>query len=1029
MPTNFTPNDSTSGENFYRVLVTNSGGAPSSGTITLTDTLPVGLSLDPAGLSGVEQIDGTPLTCAGPECTYSESVPPGDSLELTVPVDTGAESSAETNLIEVSGGVAPAASQATPTQISSAPAGFGIAPGSSHTALSTDQAGAHADLTTTVAFNTINHEGSLAGDPKDTTDNLPPGFAGDLTDMPACAVAYFSAHDECPVSDQVGSATVMLHGLPDHQVMTPVYNLAPNPGTTAKLAFNVFAFNVQGDVSVRPGDQGLQTTFHDTSASAAEIDAVSLAIWGVPGDPSHDALRGTYCDSAGGCNHVGGSPSGTVTPFLTTPTSCSGQVLEAEFRSSSWQQPATEVTEQMPFGPLSGCQHLAMQPSISAEPTTTNAYSATGLDVGLEIPQTFENPHGLTTSHLKQAVVTLPAGMSLNPSAGAGLGFCTEAQLASETAESVQGEGCPNDAKVGTVRVKSPAIPEEASGALYVAKPFVNPFHSLLALYIVAKIPDRGIIVRSAGEVHPDPVTGQLTTTFPENPQLPFSDFTLSFRQGQTSPLITPPACGQYTVDGQLTPWSNLLTTDPVSATFSVSHGVNGGPCPSGGVPPFHPELHAGTTSNAAGHYSPFYIRISRQDGEQEITHFSIKLPPGVIGKLAGVSQCSDAAIAAAKAREHDGGGAEEQAAPSCPATSEVGHTLVEAGVGSVLAQAPGKVYLAGPYHGSAISVVAITAARVGPFDLGTVVVREALRVNPETGEVFVDSTGSDPLPHIIQGIPTHLRTIRIYMDRPEFVLNPTSCEPTSTASTVLGSGLDFVSAADDVPFVATSPFQAADCAALPFRPKLTLKLKGSTKRGGNPALHAHLAMHGIGEAGLAYAQTSLPPTEFLDNAHIGTVCTRVVFKEGAVEGEKCPPGSLIGHAKAVTPLLSEPLEGPIYLRSNPERELPDIAAALHAQEINVVAVGHTESAKGGGLRNTFEVVPDAPITSVDIDLFGGKRGLLENAPPGNANSICQAKTHATVKLRGHNGKQLDSRVPLQATGCKKHKKSKRHHR
>jgi hypothetical protein len=913
---------------------------------------------------------------------------------------------------------------------------FAVEPGTFHIVPSTTQAGAHSDLTTTFNFeHEANEEENTYNDVRNTVVNLPPGFTGNESAVPTCTDAQLAGEGNfarCPVDSQVGQISFDLTVFLETPLLVtaPVYNMESNAGVAATLGFHAVLITQTLPVTVRPGDSGLTVTSPNLPA-LGEIHNVTFTVWGIPAAESHTEQRGRYCVSGAIniCLNEGGEPDNIpVKPFLSNPTSCTEAPFRTTMTANSWEEPESFSEESTEIAPMTGCERLAFNPSLEVQPTTDAAESPSGLNASLVIPQTYEDPETLATGHLKKAVVTLPEGFSLNPSSGSGLGVCTPQQYAAETASSLPGEGCPLEAKVGTVEVETPVLSEKASGSVYVAEPFDNPFDSLLALYIVAKIPDRGIIVKTAGKIEPNPVTGQLTTTFDETPQVPFNKFTLKFRQGATSPLVTAPACGEYTAEADLTPWSAPLEPRHLSNSFEIEHGVGGGPCPSAGIPPFHPGLVAGTLNNRAGSYSPFYVRLSRQDGEQEITHFSIKLPPGVIGKLAGIPLCSNAAITAAKEREHTGGGAEEQASPSCPAASEVGHALVEAGVGPVLAQAPGKIYLAGPYHGSAISVAAITAAKVGPFDLGTVVVREGLKVNPETGEVFVDSTGSDPLPHIVDGIPTHLRNIRIYMDRPEFVLNPTSCEPTSTASTVLGSGLDFASEADDQPLVVSSLFQAADCAALPFKPKLTLKLKGSTKRGGNPALHAHLAMHGIGEAGLAYAQTSLPPTEFLDNAHIGTVCTRVQFKEGAQEGEKCPPGSLIGHAKAVTPLLSEPLEGPIYLRSNPERELPDIAAALHGQEINVVAVGHTESAESGGLRNTFEVVPDAPITSVDIDLFGGHRGLLENAPPGNANSICQAKTYATLKLKGHNGKQANSKVPLQATGCKKHKKSKRYH-
>ncbi|HEY3491429.1 MAG TPA: hypothetical protein VGK43_00655, partial [Solirubrobacterales bacterium] len=462
-------------------------------------------------------------------------------------------------------------------------------------------------------------------------------------------------------------------------------------------------------------------------------------------------------------------------------------------------------------------------------------------------------------------------------------------------------------------------------------------------------------------------------------------------------------------------PAPNEIVTE--TSTFTVERGVDGGACPSGGIPPFKPGLLAGTINNAAGHYSPFNIRLTRTDGEQEFTNFSIKLPPGVIGKLAGIPFCSDAAIAAAKARTGPTGGAEELASPSCPAASQVGRTLVGAGVGSVLTYVPGKLYMAGPYNGSPLSIVAITAAKVGPFDVGTVVIRQALRINPETAEVFVDATGSDPIPHIIQGIPVHARDIRVYVDRPEFVLNPTSCEPTSTASTVLGSGLDFGSDADNVPVTVTSPFQAADCASLGFKPKLELRLKGKTRRGGNPALKAVMRPR-MGDANAARIAVALPRSEFLDQGHIRTVCTRVQFKAGAGNGTECPQGAIYGRARAWTPLLDQPLEGPVFLRSS-ENPLPDLVLALHGL-VDVHAVGRIDSVNGG-IRTTFDFVPDAPITKVVLEMGGGKKSLLENST-----NVCRGKHEATVKMKGHNGAVHNFGAPLKAQCGKKKKQAKR---
>ncbi|HKH78112.1 MAG TPA: hypothetical protein VKA51_14230, partial [Rubrobacteraceae bacterium] len=400
-------------------------------------------------------------------------------------------------------------------------------------------------------------------------------------------------------------------------------------------------------------------------------------------------------------------------------------------------------------------------------------------------------------------------------------------------------------------------------------------------------------------------------------------------------------------------------------------------------------------------------------DGEQEFTHFSIKLPPGLSGKLAGVPFCSDSAINAARNRT----ATDELASPSCPKASEIGSTLVGAGVGSILTYVPGKVYLAGSYNGSALSIAAITAAKVGPFDVGTVVIRQALKVNPETAEVFIDSANSDPIPHIVKGIPVHARDIRVYVNKPQFTLNPTSCKKTSTASTVLGSGTDPNTEADDQPFTVTSPFQAAECAGLGFKPKLKLSLIGGTKRGDNPKFRAELKAR-PGDANIGEAQVTLPHSEFLDNEHIKTICTRAQYAQGKVPGERCPAASIYGYAKATTPILDEPLQGPVFLRSS-SHQLPDLVAALHSGKININLDGRIDSVENGRIRNTFEEVPDAPVSKFVLTMQGGKKGLLINS-----RDLCKAPARAKVSFTGHNGKVFNSNPEMKAQ-CKKSKSKK----
>jgi uncharacterized repeat protein (TIGR01451 family) len=999
VPTNFAPGDS-SGEAAYRVTVTNTGGAASDGSpISIADQLPAGLSLDAAGASGEDQLSQQPLSCAALTCTYGGVVVPGDSLVLRFPVDVEAGAPASvTNLVSAAGGGAPEATMSTPTAISPAAAGFGIAPGGAVTALSSTQAGAHADLTAAIAFNTLSAGGATAGDPKDASFDLPPGFAGDLPDTPSCPLALFS-QQQCPVATQVGITSLAVNLGASQAVVAPLYKLAPDAGQAARIGFHAVAFNVQGDVSLRPGGSGLRTVFRNIAGSAAQLDSVVFSVWGVPADRVHDPLRWDPASA-----EFGAASEATRAPFLTNPTACSGAPLRATIAVGSWQQPAPGPPTEMAFGPLSGCERLAIEPALSAQPTTGAATSATGLDIDLTVPQTYDNADGLATPHLQRVELALPAGISLNPSAGAGLSACTPAQYAGEALDPGAGGGCPAESRLGAVRIESPALAEAASGSLFLATPHENPFGSLLALYLVARIPDRGVLVEAAGRVTPDPATGQLTTSFADLPQLPFGELSLRFRQGATSPLITPPACGEFSVRAGLTPYSDPAAV-AAAASFQIVRGPGGGACPAAGPAPFHPRVSAGTLSNQAGAYSTLYQELSRSDGEAEINRFTTRFPPGLTGRLAGIPFCPDAAIAAARGRS----GAAEDADPSCPPASQVGRVLVSAGVGSTLTWVPGRVYLAGPFDGARFSIVTIAATRVGPFDLGTVAVRVAIRIDPEAGRATADSSGSAPLPHIIDGIPLHVRDIRVYVDRPQFMLNPTSCDPFAVDSSLTGAGADLLSATDEGRAGASGPFQVAGCSRLPFRPKLSFKLDGAAKRGAHPSFSVTGAAR-PGEANFSRAETLLPRSEFLDQAHIRTVCTRVQFAAGS-----CPAGSIYGHATATTPLLDGPLEGPVYMRSS-SHLLPDVVLVFHHRQIEIVLHGRVDSVNGR-LRTTFEALPDAPVSSFTVTLRGGDRGLLVNSV-----DLCAGVHRTTVRLTGQNGKTAVSSRPLPASGCAKRK-------
>jgi hypothetical protein len=1044
-PTNFVRGDS-SGASTYVLQAYNVGSKDISGPIAITDYLPPGLTLNPHPAATLAQFEATNdkanqiYPCeAGPpaHCVVSTVVHPGERLIMIVPVNVAPDAPATvTNQATVTGGGAPGASTSVQTPISSEPAPFGFQSFSNALldsgGAAETRAGSHPyQMRIAAQFNT--HPGEQAPpaeSPRNIVADLPAGLVlNPHATTVRCTEALLETY-KCPNGSILGTEHPILglsFGFAAPFSSDPVFNMVPSPGTPAVFAFDVGGFGIFIHLLAHvrsDGDYGLSSDTLDIPQYAT-ISGVAVDLWGNPADPSHDFRR--CLDLFAGAIEPGKACSAppSETPLITMPSACSGPLVST-ISSDSWQHPGSFVSASVqtedavgnPVG-VTGCDKLSYAPANESIASTDQAETGSGFDFNVDFPNNgLLNKSALAESNTTKAVVTLPEGITINPSVGEGLGFCKPDQFKKETAFSIDGEGCPADSKLGTLHLTTPLVDEALDGSVYLAQQddpatttpgAENPFDTDIALYLVLRNPQLGVIVKQPLKVVPDPKTGQLVATLENIPQLPFAHFNFHFKEGARAALITPPACGKYTTVAKFYPSSEPSNPKTVDSSFEITKGVGGGPCPSGGIPPFHPEFQAGAVNNNAGAFSPFNMRLIRHDGEQDMTKFSSILPPGELGSLAGVGKCPDSAIAVAKSKT----GRQEQASPSCPASSLIGHTLAGAGVGDSLTYVPGQLYLGGPYHGDPLSVISITPGVAGPFDGGTVVVQLALNLNSKTAEVEVDGAASDPIPHILKGIVLKVRDLRVYVDRPNFTLNPTSCDPSTVHGTLFGAYLNVFDPADDVPAPLLTRYQAADCQSLGYKPGLALHLKGGTRRGGHPGLLATYKAR-PGDANTKGIVVRLPRSAFLDQAHIRTICTRVQFA-----AKSCPPGAQYGFIKAYTPLLDEPLEGPVWLRSS-NHKLPDLVFDLKGL-VDVEVSTRIDSAHGG-IRASIENAPDAPLNKVVLRMQGGKKGLIVNS-----RNLCGAISRANVEFEGQNGKRSTAN-PVMKADCGGKRKHKRHH-
>jgi hypothetical protein len=886
-----------------------------------------------------------------------------------------------------------------------------------------EQAAAHPPVGFTqfiVAHTTLGPLETPTAELKTVRVELPVGLSVNPGATARCPKALFestpSACETLPDgSAKVGESgvTASLLGVPTPPAppvtQVPVYNIVPDPGEPARFGLNLAGNNVYLEADVDwAGD------FHE--GFTIEVPQVA---------DLEPLIQGLILKNR--LSFDGRSGDGT---FITTPSTClgeafieSGSVYSTLLAADSYGNPDPAFPAgslpylESPIPPDTSpkeCDTIPYDPTIVVEPNTGETNSPSGATVEVKVPHLIPGkggPNEQDSSVTKAATVTLPRGMGINPSAANGLETCTDAQFGKGTENPI---ACPPASKVGTATITSPPLPEgNLEGNVYVGQQLSrDPLSGEeYRIFIAPESARYGISVRLVGKVRADPVTGQLSTTISDVPQVPFTSFTLKFDPGARAVLSSPPTCGPNQTSAAMVPWAPI---DPASPTdeFALTATPGGGECAKTMAErAFAPAFAVAPKARTAGAYSPLSMRIARSDGQQELKGVDVTLPPGMTGKLAGIKYCPEPALAAAAANA----GRAEQAASSCPAASLVGSATIDAGTGPAPLRIGGKVFLSGPYNGAPLSLAVVTPATAGPFDLGTVVVRVALFLDPETAQI---RAVSDPIPDVYGGTQLSVRSVDVDLDRKGFTLNPTSCDPLAGGGALRGGGADPANPASFSAFAVAIAFQTSKCEALKFRPKLTTRLFGgkkSTKRGQEPKFRAVLTAR-AGDANIRRAALTLSHALILEQAHIRTLCNNVQLAT-----RSCPQRSIYGHATAESPLLDEKLSGPVYLVPTTSGSgLPDLLADLRGQ-VNIRLRGVIGASKGR-LKTVFPLVPDVPVSKFAITMKGGKRGLLTNT-----RDLCKGPVFSYLNFKAQNGKKLKKKkLPLRVPACKATKRSPR---
>jgi hypothetical protein len=1021
------------------VTAANLGDANANGeasTVMISDKLPARLKA-----VGIEAVAGTPGPASpGPvacsletlTCTFAHVLSPFHQIEvrIAVLVQPGATSS-ETNEATVTGGEAPGSSVNRPITVSDTPTPFGaedyeLRPEEEGGSPDT-QAGSHPfQLTTTLTLNQT-ADAMPAQLPKDLRFKLPPGLIGNPAPIPSCTLGKFlhitgGQLNECPPRTAVGAAMVTINepaaslAAGAYTFTVPVFNLEPDVGEPARFGFLLPGTPVFLDTSVRTGDDyGVTVSVSNVSQTAGLLSS-EVTFWGIPGDTRHDSARGNGCLHVTGADQVPCTPleEDEPPPFLALPTSCTGP-LHTTIAMDSWVEPKPEYAalDEYQLDSLDGCNRLQFSPSIKVTPDGQAASSPTGLTVDVHVPEEgILNRAGLTDSNIKDVTVTLPEGVTLNPAAADGLQACSEALVGYLPGDSAPPTDlhftpklpepiepglnfCPDASKVGTVTIKTPLLPNPLEGFVYLASPApnqeegANPFKALVAMYIIAKDRVSGALVKLPGKVILNQQTGQISATFENTPQLAFEDAELHFFGGDRAPLATPAHCGTYTTHATFTPWSGNEAVGSDSS-FQVATGPGGAPCP-GNPLPFAPSLASGTTNINAAAFSPLTTTISRDDGNQNIQSVQLYMPPGLSGILAGVKLCPEA----------------QANAGTCSPESLIGHTIVSVGLGGdPFSVTGGKVFLTESYAGAPFGLSIVNPAVAGPFNLGKVVVRAKIEVDPHTAALTI-TTGT--IPHILDGIPLQIKHVNVMIDRAGFTFNPTNCSPMAITGAI--GSVEGASSPVSV------PFQVTNCSALKFAPKFTVSTSGKTSKANGATLVAKLAepAGALGtQANIKRVKVDLPKQLPSRLTTLQRACTSAQFNANPAG---CPPASIIGHATVHTPLLPVPLTGPAYFVSHGGEAFPSLTLVLQGYGVTVDLVGTTFISKAGVTSTTFKTVPDTPFNTFELTLPQGKFSAL--AANGN---LCASKLAMPTEFVAQNGAVIHQSTKIGVTGCARKK-------